>query len=202
MVYCPESAPSQLAGLATTGDIHDLRAQLQFQDNTLQHYYFKAHLDALGTHAWQRLPALSGISGLIESNDNDGRLQLDSHQAGIELPLLFRKPLLLRHLGGDIEWHHYPALWRFQSERLLADNADVRTETRFTFDLPRDGKPFLDLQTRFADGDVTTVSRYLPTHIMPPGVVAWLDRAFLGGRVRGGMALFHGRPADFPGRSW
>ncbi len=80
----------------------------------------------------------------------------------------------------------------------MAGNADLQTETRFSFDLPRAGKPFLDLQTRFADGDVTAVPRYLPAHIMPPGVVTWLDRAFLGGRVRGGVALFHGRPADFP----
>ena len=194
----PESARSMLTGMAATGDVHDLRAQVQLQDDTLQHYYLKARLAALSTHAWQRLPALSGITGLLEGTDKIGRLQLDSHQLSIELPTLFRQPLQLRNLSGDLEWQHYPELLRIRTARLVAGNADVQTESRFTFDLPRDGKPFLDLQTRFADGDVTAVSRYLPAHIMPPGVVAWLDRAFLGGRVRGGMALFHGRPTDFP----
>ncbi len=194
----PESAQSMLIGMMATGDVHDLRVQAQLQDDALQHYYVKASLAALSTHAWQRLPALSGLTGLLEGTDKDGRLQLDSHQLSIELPTLFRQPLLLRQLGGDIEWQHYPELLRIQTARLVAGNADVQTETRFSFELPRDGKPFLDLQTNFADGDVTAVSRYLPAHIMPPGVVAWLDRAFLGGRVRGGVALFHGRPADFP----
>ncbi len=194
----PESTQAKLVGVAPAGDVHDLRAQVLLRDDQLQHYYVKARLAALSTHAWQHLPALSGITGQLESNDKDGRLQLDSQQVSIELPALFRQPLLLRQLGGDVEWQHFPALWRIQSARLVADNADVQTETRFSLDLPSEGEPFLDLQTRFSDGDVTAVSRYLPAHIMPTGVVDWLDRAFLGGRISKGVALFHGRPADFP----
>lgn len=194
----PESAQTLLTAVAAAGDVHDLRAQAQFKDDALQHCYLKARLAALSNHAWKNLPAMSGITGLVEGTDKEGRLQLDSHQASIELPTLFRQPLLLRDLSGDIEWQHYSALLRVQAARLVADNTDIRTETRFSFDLPREGKPFLDLQTRYTDGDVTAVSRYLPARIMPPRVVAWLDRAFLAGRVRGGVALFHGQPADFP----
>jgi uncharacterized protein (TIGR02099 family) len=194
----PESAQAMLAGVAATGDVHDLRAQVRIRDDALESCYLKAHLAALSTHAWQRLPALSGVTGLLEGTDKAGRLQLDSHQFSVELPGMFRQPILLNRLSGDIEWQHYPELLRIQSERLQAGNADLQTETRFSLDLPREGKPFLDLQTRFTDGDVTAVPRYLPAHIMPPGVVTWLDRAFLGGRVPAGVALFHGRPADFP----
>lgn len=194
----PDSLHELFGGLAARGDVRDLRLQVQFKDDALQRYYAKARLDTLVTQAWQRLPALSGISGVLECTDQGGRLQLDSQEANIELPALFRLPLHASQLSGDIEWHHYPALWRLQSDSLRASNADVRVETRFALDLPAGGKPFLDLQARYADGDVTAVPRYIPAHIMPPGVVTWLDRAFLGGRVLGGVALFHGRLADFP----
>ncbi len=194
----PASTQAMLAGLAVTGDMRDLRAQLQFHDDTLQHYYLAARLLALTAHAWQNIPALSGVTGMIEGTDSEGRLRLDSHPFSIDLPKLFRQPLQLRDLSGDIEWRHYPALLRIQAARLVADNPDLHTETRFSLDLPQVGKPFLDMQTDFADGAIAAVPRYLPAHIMSPGVVAWLDRAFLGGRVRDGVALFHGRPADFP----
>ncbi len=194
----PESTQAKLVGVAPAGDVHELRAQALMQDDQLQHYYLKARLAGLSTHAWQHLPALSGITGLLEGNDKDGRLQLDSHRVSIGLPALFRQPLLLRQLGGDIEWQHFATLWHIQSAQLLAGNADVQTATRFSLDLPDEGKPFLDLQTNFSDGDITAVSRYLPAQIMPPGVVEWLDRAFLGGRMPRGVVLFHGRLADFP----
>lgn len=194
----PDATQAKLAGIAVTGDVHALRAQLRLRGDEPPQYYLNAQLADLSTRAWRHLPTLSGITGTIEGTDKKGRLQLDSRQVSIELPTLFRQPLLLRQLGGAVEWQNYPALLRVQATRLAADNDDLKTETRFSLDLPHEGKPFLDLQTRFGDGDVTAVSRYLPAGIMPPAVVKWLDRAFLGGRVPGGVALFHGRPADFP----
>ncbi|TAN51950.1 MAG: hypothetical protein EPN21_05260 [Methylococcaceae bacterium] len=61
-----------------------------------------------------------------------------------------------------------------------------------------DAAPVLDWQARIEYGDMHGVPNYLPVHIMPPNTVAWLDAAFLGGRMLGGEARFQGPLPAFP----
>jgi len=194
----PATLHERLDALAPQGDVHDLRLVTQLQDQHVQSYYLKARLDALATRAWQRLPALRGLSGTLEANDSQGELQLDSRDLQVELPNWFRAPLLASSAQGTLAWYRFPDRWRIQADDLIVANADIKTETRFALDVPQDSPALLDLQSDFHDGDMRAVPRYIPAQIMSPKVVEWLDRAFVAGQVRAGTAFFHGRFSDFP----
>ena len=56
----------------------------------------------------------------------------------------------------------------------------------------------MDLQSAFAGEDASEVKHYLPVGIMDEEVVAWLDRAFISGRMTNGGLLVYGNLNDFP----
>lgn len=175
----------QLAFNTRAGRIHELAYQMRFEE--------------LHSTAVERIPGSTGLTGRLTGTGEHGVLELDSRAARAVLPRLFREPLALEELRGDLRWRRLDDRVRVETDALLAVNADIRTQTRLRLDIPYDGsKPFLDLQTAFSSGRVADAYKYLPVGIMPPRTVTWLDRALVSGNVDSGAFLFHGRLGDFP----
>lgn len=160
---------------------------------------FRTEFIDIHNTAVDKLPGVSALSGRVIGAPERGVLELTSRDARITLPKLFRGPLQLDVLDGRIDWQRLPDRLRVQSAQLDVRNADIRTRSRLRLEIPTDGtRPLLDLQSDFADGLVEATHKYLPTGIMPPRTVEWLDRALVSGRIRSGAFLFQGRLGDFP----
>ena len=145
------------------------------------------------------IPGLSGLTGRIHGNDRRGSLQLDTGPAAMEAAGLFRQSLTVDRLAGRIDWRQTDENWILRSRRIELEAPGIKTASRMKLVLPNNGRsPFLDLQTAFSIDDAGQTLRYLPVTIMNPDTVAWLDRAFVAGRVRDGGLLIHGELADFP----
>ncbi len=186
------------AALAPRGDLRQLAllydpsapgtglfAGFQFQD--------------LSARPWQRFPGLEGVDGSVRTDGEHGFLSLDSKQARFTYARLFREPLHAQRLTGALYWHPQGDGVRFYAPRFSASNEDVSASGRMRVDLPGSGaSPFLDLLVDFRDGHGAQAPHYLPTGIMPPKVVHWLDQALASGHVPSGRALYFGRLSDFP----
>ena len=188
-----------LRELQPSGEVRDLQLAFSRRNGRVDDLAYRFDFAELHNTAVGKLPGSARLRGHVAGNPQRGVLELDSRDALLSLPTLFREPLVLGELSGRVDWQRHTDRLRVQSALLTAANADLRTRTRLRLDIPGDGsKPLLDLQTVFAEGDVASAYKYLPVGIMPPRTVTWLDRALVSGRVDSGAALFQGRLGDFP----
>lgn len=182
--------------LGLQGQVRDFAL---FADNDLQAVAVKGDFADVGLAAAGNMPGFEHLSGHVHGNQHQGALKLSGNGAVFNAPNLFRAPLALDRVEGVLAWRQTAEGWSFSSPSLVVDARDVHLQNRLRFDLPRaEGKAFIDLQSEFSCADAKVVSQYFPAQIMRADVVAWLDQAFVGGRVPKGGFLLYGNPADFP----
>ncbi len=186
-----------LQGINPRGEIHDLRATWQTGDDTRLRSY--ARFENLISNAWNSMPPVSDAAGQLWLRDSAGQVLIERAVLAVKLPDLFRDPLPLDYLSGQIAWRTGADGWQLMARNLRAGNPDIAT--RVTLDLQKTldhPSPFISLVGRFADADGSRVSRYLPVGILGKDTVDWLDYAIKGGHVSTGGVILHGRLADFP----
>ncbi len=186
-----------LQGINPRGEIYDLRAAWQMGDDTrLQSY---ARFENLISNAWNRVPPVSDAAGQLWLREDAGQVLIERAVLAVKLPDLFRAPLPLDYLSGQIAWRTGADGWRLMGRNLRAGNSDIAT--RVTLDLQKTlghPSPFISLVGHFTDADGSRVSHYLPVGILGKDTVNWLDYAIKGGHVSRGGVILHGRLADFP----
>lgn len=189
-----------LEQLQANGNLNNLRLNFQ-QLAEGDRWAASGEISAFNSKPWEGLPGIRNLPLRFWMDAHQGTIALDAADVTLDFSDLFRDPLQLQRLQGDLKWQRQPqGDLVFSSDRLLAENADIHTLSRMhlTIPAPDRGSPFLDLQSDFWDGDASTTHRYLPTGIMGENVVAWVDRAIGDGHVTAGSALVRGPLADFP----
>ncbi len=189
-----------LAQARPHGDAHDVMVSLQSGTSPLR-YQLQADVLGLEVEPWKRLPGFSGITGLLVANESSGTLDLTTTGATLELPKVFRTTLPLGTVHGRVEWEHNAdrGSWRIAGDELSVRSIDAEVHASVEVSAPdAQTAPYLDLIATFKDGDGRHASRYLPTTIMSPSVVAWVDRAVKEGQVTHGGVVLHGRMDQFP----
>ena len=196
----PEIAQA-LQTIAPVGELHELR--FEWFDNVERQtaWSLQGRFESLTTQPWKRVPGVQELEAHFWVSQDAGSLLLDSHSTVLHFPGLFRDPLELKSLRGQISWRRgEDGGWRLQTPDLAAVTKDIRTNTRLLLEIPgqKEKSAFMDLQTDFSDGLAINAHRYYPVGIMPDAVVAWLDRGIVDGRVISGSALVRGPLHDFP----
>lgn len=195
----PGLAADGLVGLRPRADVRELYVRYAETDASPQ-WSVTGNFQDLNAQPWRGIPGANNLAAEFHADQDHGVLALESEQSALDFDGLFREPLVLEKLQGQVEWLRLEEGWRIQSHELVAENADLKTRTRIMMDLPADpeASPFLDLQTDFIQGEVSSAYLYLPVAIMPKGVVDWLDRSLVSGRVTSGSCIVRGRLGDFP----
>ncbi|HEB96971.1 MAG TPA: TIGR02099 family protein, partial [Sedimenticola thiotaurini] len=200
MLPLPERAARVLQAIRPQAELHDLRLRITTGDGTPA-WSARGRIGSLYTRPWQRVPGVENLDTEFWLDQDQGTLRLDSEGPRLRFPRLFRDPLALQRLMGDLHWNRLPqGGWRIATPWLLAVTDDIRTQTRLEMRFPQapDRSPTMDLQTDFRDGRAANAGRYYPVAIMPPAVVKWLDRGIVDGRVTAGSARVVGPLRDFP----
>lgn len=197
-----EDAPQRkalLESLQPGGEVKGLQLAFRARDGRVEDIAYQLRFEGVRTRPVDHVPGSAALAGRIAGTRDQGTVELDSRGAQLTFPHLFREPLQLDRLQGQLRWRRGTDRLRVETQALAAENADIATESRLRLDLPLDGsRPFLDVHSRFHRGRVGEAGRYLPAGIMPPRTVAWLDRALVGGEISSGAFLFHGRLGEFP----
>lgn len=148
-----------------------------------------------------KIPSLNAISARACTTQDDGWLDIDTSNGSVHFHQLFRDPIVLDTLVGQVDWQRAAQGWQLSAEQLVMNSPHVKTNTRLKVVLPAaGGKPLLDMQMNFMQADARFVSLYLPVGTMGAKVVKWLDNAFINGRIKGGGFLLKGPLASFPYR--
>jgi uncharacterized protein (TIGR02099 family) len=195
-----EQLDQALAAIQPQADIYDL--QFRFDDTPEgPRWTGRGRFEDLSVQPWQGAPGIKNLDAQFWLTHDRGEMGLRGREVSAEFPGLFRDPLQLQEVNGLLSWELQPQVgWIIEADEIEANNNDVKTRTRLRMELPfaKENSPHLDLQTDFRDGVVSTTSRYLPVGIMTEGVVEWLDRSLIGGRLVSGSCVFRGPLRDFP----
>ncbi|MDP3875735.1 MAG: YhdP family protein [Methylobacter sp.] len=144
-------------------------------------------------------PGIDKLNGQIRGDEKQGTITLTAHDAKLTAPGLFRETLPVNHLQGTLGWQQTDDSWSLSSNKVELDSSSFHTESRFHIDIPKADEPvFMDWQSAFTGADVREVRQYLPARIMDEDVLAWLDNAFISGRMTNGGLLIYGKLSDFP----
>lgn len=189
-----------LKQVQASGSLDDLQLRFSEQDEGVR-WSASGRISDLTTRPWNGIPGLDNLALAFWMDEQQGTLSLDSRDVTLTFESLFRDPLQLQQLAGDLTFaRQADGGIQIESRKLLAENSDIHTLSRLQLSIPAtpESAPFLDLQSDFWEGDATTTHRYLPAGIMGSNVVAWVDRAIGPGRVSSGSALVRGPLDDFP----
>ena len=197
--YLPQLHEAQrnwLVQAAPAGKISEVHIELAEGGKVMA----AADVEKLHFSPWQRYPGISGLSGHFALDGSVAELAIDSTDLELALPRLFRKTLAMQRAMGAVQLHKQGQQWRVTGNNLQVSNPDIHADIAFDSWVSPGEAPLLSLSAQVRDGRAAAVRDYLPAHIMSAGSVAWLDKAFVDGRIASGRVLVHGRLDSFPFR--
>jgi len=169
-----------------------------FADFEQQQYALKADFNQLLIK--NGIQSLSNLSGSIAGNEEQGRLTLNSFNLRLRAKKIFKKPLKISQLKGNIHWKQSDDDWAINSKFLRLKMPHFKTEHKFIVKIPKTKLPtFIDLQTVFPNiNDVSQLKHYFPINSMSKDTRAWLDNAFVSGSINRGNFTLYGNLVNFP----
>ena len=148
-----------------------------------------------------RAPGLRGLSGSIAGTESGGQVTLDTHTALFTWPGQLLQPVELETLKATVYWK------RTNEELLVATsdwemkNRDAGVRGKVSWRQPADGSsPQLTLVSTVENGNVANTRNYLLHAQLPAPALAWLDRAFVAGRLSHAEVVLRGPIRHFPFR--
>jgi len=204
LAYLPESnALAHVRALNLRGTIRDFAfsAERPAAEAPLQ-YSLSAVADDVGFDPVAKTPGFTGISGVLKANDKQGEMRLDSGPMHLSIPWMFRWPIDTNAVRGLLTWRNDGTAWHIETNDLTFDANDGKGEARLAIRLPQDGSsPQLDISAKARDMNAASTPKYLPANQLSHEALAWLDRAFVSGRVPRGSLELHGPTHAFPFRN-
>lgn len=194
----PRDIAEQLQSISPAGEIREFKMQLSLEERQLVQYALQARLNNFTINAHNEWPGISGIDGYLAATEKAGMIRLDTTDALFNLPTVFRDPLRIDSLHGDVNWTWLDSGLLIESVQLDANNTHISTQSRLSAHVPVEGPVFLDLQTNFKDGDGAYTSFYLPAYAMGEQALAWLDKGIVAGQIEYGSFILYGLIDDFP----
>jgi len=201
VIFRPRGKLNQLLSqLAPTGKMQKVRAHLlagAAPEISLQ--ALSADFSGVSTRAWGKIPATSNFSGQLRGSSKQLQLNLNTREASLIFPHLFRAPLPLSLVQGKLAWQSTATGgWSLNSNELTVESPDLKTISRLAIQARPDEPLFMDLQTDFHDGIGANAGTYFPVGIMKPELIDWLDSSIVSGKVPNGSFLLHGPLQGFP----
>lgn len=189
-----------LADYQPSGDVKYLQLTMQLDNaDSLQ---FNADFDRVSFNLPKFEPsAVDNLRGAIEYCGNKAKLKLHSSESRLHFKRLFRDSMELSQLSGEVDLQRQSDGWKISSEHLRMHTPHIESQSRFIILLPESAPAFMDLTTRYQNGDAEYISRYLPASIMGRNTLAWLDRSIVSGHINQGAYQFYGELRDMPFRS-
>ncbi len=163
-------------------------------------YALSGRFKQLSIKGGRKFPAFAGLTGAVQGDSANGELWLDSGDGWIDFPRLFRKPLSFKQFQGGLQWRQNPQQWRFKTAGLHLETDALQADSQFQLTLPKNQESMLlDMHLAFHGVQrLKNISRYLPTGIMQPELVKWLDEAKISGNLTQGKMRLLGDLGQFP----
>lgn len=164
-----------------------------------QNWKFSAEIQKLNLSPWQKIPGIQQLTGYLQLSPQMGQLRIDSEKLILTFPHLFRTTLFLAHAQANIDWQNLPTGYKINASGVDVDNDDAKFKGDLSLWLPKNQQsPFINLFGEFTLNPNPHIANYLPTVIMKPNLIKWLDQAFPALESGKGTVVLRGNLNDFP----
>jgi uncharacterized protein (TIGR02099 family) len=155
--------------------------------------------DHLGITSVGKLPGVDQLHGEVRGDAEAVSLELPAQSTSISFPHTFRKPFVMSNLSGDIAFWHDEEATHIGIADLDFTGEAYGGNAQGEIQLPHGGgRPFLDVYVALAEADVSAARLFWPVDSMPPPAIAWLDQAFVSGKIDNAAVLIRGSLANWP----
>jgi uncharacterized protein (TIGR02099 family) len=146
------------------------------------------------------VPGVRGVAGSISGNESGGQVIIDTSNGVFHWPSQFPRDVELERLKANI-------YWKRTAQELLIASPDWQIKThdgelrgQIAWHQPSDASsPVVTLVGAIVNGNAGNARYYLPNGLIGPNALAWLNDAFLVGRLRASI-LLQGPVRNFPFR--
>lgn len=147
-----------------------------------------------------QLPAVSRFSGNGSGQVDHGQLSVTAGAQTVTVGEMFRAPLEVLGVSGDIGWDTRGGQLLLTGDNLSAAAHSVTAAGNFRYQQPPKGEPRLDILAGVNVSDAGDAWRYFPHQLMGKGLTDYLSGAIKGGTTRNATVIFAGNPHRFPFR--
>ncbi|VXB54264.1 conserved hypothetical protein [Burkholderia sp. 8Y] len=197
----------------------EVKRQREKGDAKLLHYAFKGELQGISVQAQEPppgltvnnhpragIPGIENLWGVVDANEAQGSISIDTKNAAVTIPGAFDDPrLMFDSLQGHASWTVADAIapgelrraFTIHLDTLRVKNADAQGEVTAAYWNQGHGRGNLDLKAKIAHLDATRLVRYLPTSLNER-VRVYLGHALQAGVARNATLEVHGDLTRFP----
>jgi uncharacterized protein (TIGR02099 family) len=192
----------RLQTLAPTGEWLDMRVDLD-RASVADPWSFdvRARFRNVGFAPVGQAPGLRGLNGSLAGNQSGGRIDIETQKAVFSWPAEFQQPVDVEKLQTTLFWSRNAQQLLVATQSLDLKTHDASLHGRVAWRQPADGdSPVLTLVASIDNGNVPNTRLYLPRSRIAPSALAWLDHAFVAGRMPHADLIIQGPIRHYPFR--
>ena len=186
-----DGAADILTTLAPEGELRSVQLSgADLKDFTT--WSLQAALHGVGVQAWEAVPAMAGISGVISGTPAAGSLRVDADDWSLHLSELFPERWHYQRLLGAVNWRWDERRgFELSIPGAQVQGSDGAGSARLELQVPPPGgTPSMDLRVALHDTRAEYHGKYLPTLVpaMGAALTEWLQDSEIQGAVP--LAIF------------
>ncbi len=158
-------------------------------------YSVRGEFVELGMAPVAGLPGFDRLSGALQADNRQGRINFTVRQAPLLWPSNFTRAIPLRDAAAQLSWVRSGPGWAVTLGRLDVDTGELRFAARGRYNAVDQGR--LELGIELQQASASAIRHYLPVSV-GEATRSWFEGAFPGrGQVTGKVTV-DGVPAAFP----
>jgi uncharacterized protein (TIGR02099 family) len=198
--YLPldRSFREKLVAFAPRGRFFDLHGKWQAGTDRPLHYEISGRFNGVAVRQAGKLPGFSGLSGVVDGNQNNGTLSLDSRNLAVDAPGVMQDKLQFDTLNAQLAWKTDEDGLEIRFNNVFVANADFSGNLYGNYHTAPDSPGKVDLTARLTRAALAHVDRYIPTNALGKGAHQWLSTGLVGGQSDDTSMRLVGNLNDFP----
>lgn len=176
---------------------HGILSDVQVLIKENQINYILTRFDQLGWRAKDNIPGVSNLSGVLNWQPTEGRLELDSENSTFDIKGYPTQKLTI--FNGAFDWKELNDGLRLSIERLVASQPELTISLEGAFDqLTQNSVGNIRLAGNFSGKNLQKWMPYLPKKHMKAKLFAWLNNDIKRLGQATGKITINGMAKDFP----
>ena len=154
----------------------------------------------LGLTTYGRFPGVTGLDGRVTGAGSHGVVMLAARDVLVDWPQEWRGIVPFAKVNARLEWSPGPGGVRLWVDDALIDMGHAQAAGQMRMLLRAGERPLMDIAAHASVTDLSAVARYFPVSRIGEKSLAWLDQAFVAGRVPEAYVEITGPARGFPYR--
>ena len=199
-IKLPAKVQEALTQLKPKGELQKIALTYQ-ADTAVQtpQFLFTGEFKQLQFNRWEKIPGINNLSGQLQLTEKSGSLNLTTDNVILDFGNLFRAPLPVNELNGQINWQNDEKGWTIKSSNLTAKNPDAVIEANVALQIPADhSSPVINLLGGYHFTSAEHIQDYLPISELSPDLTKWLSNSVKRFESAKGTLILHGALKDYP----